>query len=236
MPVEIACGNCGNAFGVETGWAGLIVQCPHCQAAVQVPDEVAQYAAAPPDDEQDSTVSQVSLSECRNGDPVNQRIGPTAPDFPALAERPEPAASSRGRWKDTRTPAAKAGTNSKRSPAPPTPVPPGRPGDSPGEVAKSGTNAADGDAPSTAGPLEVLPPRSVPPLSVPPACPWLIDSPASVSPKIVVAEGLTTINYQGRKVVLREQPEAAHWYGLSAFVGSIVTLVVLLTWLYFLYR
>lgn len=41
MAVEIVCGNCGQPFGVEAEWAGMAVQCPACEVAVQVPDEVA---------------------------------------------------------------------------------------------------------------------------------------------------------------------------------------------------
>lgn len=46
MPIEIACGNCLNAFGVEADWAGMAVECPFCQTAVGVPEEVRDLAAA----------------------------------------------------------------------------------------------------------------------------------------------------------------------------------------------
>jgi hypothetical protein len=76
----------------------------------------------------------------------------------------------------------------------------------------------------------------LPPTTVPPVCAWMVDAASVGTPKIVVAQGLTTINYQGKRVVLRDQPEVARWYGLTVFLTSLVTLVALLIWLYFLYR
>jgi hypothetical protein len=54
--------------------------------------------------------------------------------------------------------------------------------------------------------------------------------------RVLVNEGTTTIRYQGQRVVLRAEPTAGRWYGLTSFVLSILTLVILLTWMYFVYR
>lgn len=48
MAVEIVCGNCGKPFGVQPEWAGLAVQCPFCEAAVQVPLDIAAASDSPP--------------------------------------------------------------------------------------------------------------------------------------------------------------------------------------------
>jgi hypothetical protein len=51
MPIEIACGHCGQSFGVEPEWAGLVVECPFCSVALEVPAEVGAAAVGPPESE-----------------------------------------------------------------------------------------------------------------------------------------------------------------------------------------
>lgn len=252
MPIEIACGNCGNSFGVEAGWAGLIVQCPFCTATVQVPDEVAAFAEesvpTPPD------------NVAANNDPPAQVQ--SAPEPPT----PQPSPRSADRFKRSEDKQRRPGSAESRQPPPEqqsrsgrkSRVPPAGPSQADRDLADA--NLADtqpagldevAPAPKQSAPLPVTPsvpvestnvepaappPPPLPQWTRPPVCEWMQDSHASMAIQVVAREGLTTIQYHGRKLVLRDEPEAATWYGRISFAISVAALVVLLTWLYYVYR
>jgi len=199
MAVEIACGSCGNTFGVEAEWANLIVQCPFCAAAVQVPAEVASWASPVlgPGMEPGAGVA----SDSRVPRPADGAANPLG----------ENAVSAGIDWQ-TLAPA----------------VPEGR------SLTPDFSGLAVGSEP---GPAPPLPPVQLPPSpwTLPPTCAWLMTGgPDAV--RVTVNEGTTTIRYQGQRVVLRAEPTATRWYGLTSFLLSILTLVILLTWMYFVYR
>lgn len=264
MAVEIACGNCGNTFGVEAEWANLIVQCPFCSAAVQVPAEVANWtpATSGPGDQPESpaavepqdTTPQVSTPQVSAPQVSVPQVSlsPAPPPAPSLAvDGGSPLAID---WRaiapDVPASKSQAPDFSRLALDAETAAPPpaGQPSSAPADVAGSNRSlAATAAAVSTAQSptsesIPVVPPEApvpvtapVPPWTSPPTCIWLAAGNTDAI-RVVVNEGTTTIRYQGQRVVLRAEPTAGRWYGLTSFVLSIVTLVILLTWMYFVYR
>ncbi|MDP1562953.1 MAG: hypothetical protein Q8M16_16365 [Pirellulaceae bacterium] len=212
MPIEIACGNCGNSFGVEAGWAGLIVQCPFCQTAVQVPDEVAEFADEP-----------------------NEKT-PAPPDVPPEKVVRRTAERSKKSAKKEPGPDPIQLITKSAKPAPEVPVP------SMNTAAVAVSSTAVVVEPTVANTLvaDPAPTQSaslaLPEWTVPPVCLWMLESNAAQEIRVSVRVGLTTINYHGQKMVLRDQPEAANWYGRLTFAMSVMILALLLTWLYYVYR
>lgn len=241
MPIEIACGNCGNSFGVEAEWAGLIVQCPFCQTAVQVPDEVAAFADephersprdAPPEKVVRRTAEHSKKSAKRQpgpdrftkrsnrqsieNDPITEPDLADTKPVPLLDPIP-PTTTTVNPAPEVRLPSvltSAAAVSSTQVVAEPT---------------TAETLAASSPAPTQGVSL------AIPEWTVPPECPWLLDANAEEI-RVSVRAGLTTINYHGQKMVLRDQPEAVNWYGRLTFAMSVVILALLLTWLYYVYR
>jgi len=261
MPIEIACGNCENSFGVEAEWAGMIVQCPFCQIAVQVPDEVASYADPPPSEKPTKDVRAVE-PDLADTQPVPM-LDLIPPQPRSKESFPQKATSEKFAPKETTTkpsvtkPSATKETVQKK----PTRTEP-RPTESPPktlapQVPKPQETTPPDPTPQVQTP-QVLTPQepstvapvaepptaaalgpTAPPLpdwTVPPTCHWLLETSAAQDVRVTVRQGTTTINYQGRKLVLRDQPEAANWYGRVAFGMSVLTLVLLLTWFYYIFR
>lgn len=241
MPIEIACGNCGNSFGVEAGWAGLIVQCPFCQTAVQVPDEVAAFAdepneGTPPDAPPEKVVRRTaehgkksakkeprpdrftkrSNRQSLKNDPITEPDLADTKPVPLLDPIP-PTTTTAKPAPEVLLPSVLTSAAAVAS----TPVV--------AEPASADTLAASNPAPTQSVSL------AIPEWTVPPECPWL-EANAADEIRVSVRAGLTTINYHGQKMVLRDQPEAANWYGRLTFAMSVVILALLLTWLYYVYR
>lgn len=256
MPIEIACGSCGNLFGVVADWAGLIVQCPSCSAKVQVPHEVAAFAeeSAPvPTRTLVPTPPELIVS---NDDPPAH-----APNVPEAKTRP-PRTRSADRFKraeskprrsdrneSSQPPQERRSSSDRKNRVPPTKRP--RVDRDFANIALADTKPAGLDDlppfPKPAAttllpplvvrvePIIAATPPPLPPWTSPPVCEWLQDSNAPMAIQVVAREGLTTIQYHGRKLVLRDQPEAATWYGRISFMISAAVLVALLTWLYYVY-
>lgn len=243
MPIEIVCGNCENSFGVEAAWAGLIVECPFCRAAVQVPDEVASYVDSTNDNTATPTetppasvdrdlveplrkTSKNGPSSTRSTSRPNRRPTKSAPPpEPDLADtQPVPSLESISTAPANLLPAVDLVPNT-----PPTTTPAILPAVPP----EPSTEPAPVPAEPPATEIDSFP---LPDWTVPPVCPWLLESNTTAEIRVTVRAGLTTINYHGQKMVLRDQPETVNWYGRLTFGMSIVTLAALLTWLYYVYR
>ncbi len=243
MPIEIVCGNCENSFGVEAAWAGLIVECPFCRAAVQVPDEVASFVDLPNDDTATPTesppasvdrdlvepprkTSKNGPSSKRSTSRPNRRPTKNAPlPEPDLADtQPVPSLESISTAPSTEMPTVAVG---------PTIHPTTTPAVLPAVVPEPSTEPDLVSANRPATDIDSFP---LPDWTVPPVCPWLLEANATAEIRVTVRAGLTTINYHGQKMVLRDQPETVNWYGRLTFGMSIVTLAALLTWLYYVYR
>jgi len=351
MPIEIACGNCENNFGVQPQWAGLIVQCPFCQVAVQVPEEVRELgdAASPSPVEEDAgqppppTSAEASHDEIRidseagvdlretaeapagflgleaaNPTDEGRRTGPGHPSFEGVpdpipaagrqrepdfrhlqATPPAPSAAEKPLRHDDPSPAAEpqpdraAATGSRaqskvdrrasrekrqrwKLTGPPDPPEASAARGAEGPPEHSGKTPVPEDSRETG----VAAPWPRRPLAPPPACAWLTSQPAgdveqddvalgqgksnakqeadgplsatedvgetsqveeatdqaATGIPIVIQTGVTTIEYQGEKVVLREHPHARRWYALAAFILSIIVLTALTIILYFVSR
>jgi hypothetical protein len=256
MPIEIACGHCGDSFGVEASWAGLIVQCPFCETAVQVPDEVAAYADEPREPSP-PTVEQIPVEQKIPGEPPVRRAeqSPKPPRKTRFQERPtkpstnrptpevripdpdladtQPVSSLDLLLPPSKTTTPITGPTTDRTPAPQTtPAASPPPPPEPTSTAPQPTPTAPDPTPAAPDP----PTLPLPEWTVPPTCAWLLEGNAGAEIRLNVRQGVTTIHYQGRKMVLRDQPEVANWYGRITFAMSIMTLVVLLTWFYYLFR
>jgi hypothetical protein len=271
MPIEIACGNCENSFGVEAEWAGMIVQCPFCQIAVQVPDEVASYADPPPSEKPTKDVRAVE-PDLADTQPVpmldlippqprskeslpqkvtSEKFGPkettTKPSVPQESIQKKPTRTEPNpkesppktlspqvpKPQDTKPPDQKPQVPKPHVPKPPVPKPQEPTPQEP--TPQEPSTVAPVAEPPTAAALEPTAPP-LPDWTVPPTCHWLLETSAAQDVRVTVRQGTTTINYQGRKLVLRDQPEAANWYGRVAFGMSVLTLVLLLTWFYYIFR
>jgi|GEM_PF-1984219 len=88
------------AFGVEAEWAGMAVECPFCETAVQVPDEVQQYAVESPPtfevtSEESTSDDGESTSEVGETtwplDAIASAGKPSAPDFGSIVFRDQSA-------------------------------------------------------------------------------------------------------------------------------------------------
>ncbi len=257
MPIEIACGNCGNTFGVEAQWAGLVVECPFCQTAVQVPEEVAQLAevAVHPENPDFQGIGPVSEPQ----EPVAIKTGPAETSSTkgeqskssglngSQSPRAEtrPPTNSQGR---TGTPASatkKSPDSPKTKPQrskPQRSKPPVTPPTIEAEILPETPQAASPSSDEATGePLGTTttpPPLPIPRWTTPPTVGWLADNVDGNlgQVKVVVKVGTTTIQYQGERVVLRDQPAVRQWYGTVMFFLSVITLALILTGLYFLYR
>jgi hypothetical protein len=272
MPIEIACGNCGNSFGVEAGWAGLIVQCPFCQATVQVPDEVADFVEDPAPTSASSPTTFTQPDEPAAPPPIpavdrtatpSKERGPTPAKSAPSSDRPTHR-SDRPNPSSARRPTSPSASNTTANRRPPTDVkkversrtvrqepdladtqpviletaPPASAAGSQAQspISQNEVGRVEASQPTEASLAESLPTLPLPAWTVPPICEWLQESASGTAIRVVAREGVTTINYHGQKMILRDQPEAVNWYGRIVFVLSVVALAVLLTWLYYIYR